>query len=98
MIRTSVLALLLLSGTAMMAQEFRASLTGTVTDPSGAAVPGATVKATDSATSSANDAKANAGDVYTSPFMDPGVYAVEATAPGFQALKREAITLSVRQR
>ena len=45
----SVLAVLLLSA-GLYAQDFRATLTGTVTDPSGAAIPNATVKATNVAT------------------------------------------------
>src|SRR5215831_8593828 len=98
MFRKSGIALLLLCGTALFAQEFRATLTGTVTDPSGAAVPGATVKATNTATNTSKETKTTGDGVYTIPFLDPGVYTVEATAAGFQTLKREAITLSVGQR
>jgi hypothetical protein len=98
MIRKSALALLLLSGTALFAQEFRATLTGTVTDPSGAAVPGATVKATNTATNSTKETNTTSDGIYTIPFLEPGVYSVEGSAAGFQTLKRDAITLSVGQR
>jgi len=46
---TITLAFLLLAAV-LPAQDFRATLLGAVLDPSGAAVPGATVKATNTAT------------------------------------------------
>src|ERR1051326_4302010 len=98
MIQRSALALLLFSSTALFAQEFRATLTGTVTDPSGAAVPNATVKATNIATNTVKETKTTSDGVYAIPFLEPAVYTAEASAPGFQALKREQITLSVGQR
>lgn len=98
MIRKSVLVLLLLSCTGLFAQDFRATLTGTVTDPSGAAVPNANIKATNTATNIVKETKSNTDGLYTIPFLDPGVYTIEVTAPGFQALKREAVTLAVAQR
>lgn len=92
----SIFALLLLS-CALFAQD-RATLTGTVTDPSGAAIPGATVKATDTATNTASETKTTTDGVYTIPYLNPGVYNVEVSAGGFQTLKRDAITLAVGQR
>src|SRR3954453_17403750 len=97
MIKRSVLALLMLSA-GMFAQEFRATLTGTVTDPSGAAVPNATVKATNTAVNSTSETKTNNEGLYTIPLLEPGAYNIEYTASGFQALKRESITLAVGQR
>jgi Carboxypeptidase regulatory-like domain len=98
MFRKCALALLLLSCASLFAQDFRATLTGTVTDPSGAAVPNATVKATNTGTNIAKETQTNAEGVYTIPFLDPGVYDVEVSATGFQTLKRQAVTLSVAQR
>jgi len=81
----------------MFAQD-RATLTGTVSDPSGAAIPGASVKATNTATNNISDTKTSTDGVYTIPFLTPGVYNIEVAAGGFQMLKREAITLAVGQR
>jgi hypothetical protein len=80
------------------AQEYRATITGTVTDPSGASIPNATIKATNNATNNVSETKTNSDGVYTMPLLEPGVYRVEATAPGFQSIQRTGITLAVGQR
>ena len=82
----------------LYAQEYRATLTGTVTDPSGASVPNATVKATNNATNNVSETKTTSDGVYTLPLLEPGQYRVEAVAPGFQTLSRTSITLAVGQR
>jgi hypothetical protein len=97
MIKRCVLALLVLSA-GLFAQEFRATLTGTVTDPSGGAIPNATVKAVNTAVNSTSETKTSSDGLYTIPLLEPGVYTVEITANGFQTLKREAITLAVGQK
>jgi hypothetical protein len=88
---------LLAACASLFAQEFRATLTGVVTDPSGAAVPSANVKATNNANNESREVKTNAQGVYTIPFLDPGVYSVEISASGFQSVKRQDITLAVSQ-
>src|SRR4051794_32396543 len=90
----SVLALLLLSA-GLYAQDFRATLSGTVTDPSGAAIPNATVKATNIAVNATKEAKTTSDGVYSIPYLDPGVYVIEVSATGFQLMKRTDITLEV---
>ena len=90
----SFLALAVLAAAAF-AQDFRATLTGLVTDPSGAAIPGATVKATNTSTNAFKDAKTTSLGVFTIPYLDPGVYNVEVSASGFQAVVREKIVLRV---
>jgi hypothetical protein len=95
--RGSVLALLLTASCGLFAQEFRATLTGVISDPSGAAVPNATVRATNNATNQSKEAKSNSEGVYTLPYLDPGVYTVEITATGFQTVRRQEITLAVSQ-
>lgn len=92
----SVLALVILS-CAAFAQD-RATLTGTVSDPSGAAIPGASIKATNTDTNNVSDTKTTTDGIYTIPYLNPGVYNIEVTAGGFQTLKRDAITLAVGQR
>jgi hypothetical protein len=87
----------LLLALGLYAQD-RATLTGTVTDPSGAVIPGASVKATHVATNTVSETQSNADGLYTIPYLVAGVYDVEATAPGFQTLKRQSITLAVGQR
>jgi Carboxypeptidase regulatory-like domain len=94
-IRSSLALLCLLSG-GLLAQE-PATLTGTVTDPSGAAVPNAAVKATNAATNQVRDTKTNGQGLYSIPYLDPGVYTLEVTAAGFTTSRRSEITLAVSQ-
>ncbi len=58
-------------------------LQGTVTDPSGAAVPGATVQAGDHHT------KTNAAGQYTFPSLAPGRYHLRITAKGFATISTD---------
>jgi hypothetical protein len=67
-----------------LAKEANASLTGTVTDPSGAAISGATVALTDAATSTAHTVKTGLDGRYLAGGLAPGAYNLEAQAPGFQ--------------
>src|SRR5215813_7265049 len=77
------------------AQDFRATITGLVTDPQGNVVPGAVVKAINIETNETREVKTTADGHYTIPYLTPGSYHVEATASGFQTLRRESIALRV---
>jgi hypothetical protein len=93
----SLLALFVLGCAGLVAQEDTATITGVVTDPSGALVPNATVKATNNATNESLSVKTNGSGVYTIPLLQPGVYTVEFTAAGFAGIRRQEITLLVQQ-
>ncbi len=93
-VRRCILLLLIVAAFAF-AQDFRATLSGVVTDPSGAAIPGATVKATNTSTNAVKEAQTTAVGNYTIPYLDPGVYNVEVSAAGFQTIIREKIVLRV---
>jgi hypothetical protein len=60
-----------------------ARISGTVTDPTGAAVPGATVVATRLATGEKNTVTSNGEGGYVFPSLAPAEYSVEVTANGF---------------
>jgi hypothetical protein len=81
--------------TAAAAQDFRATISGQVVDSSGAAIPGATVKARRNGTNESVEAVTNSTGYYTLPYLNPGEYTIEATATGFAPLKREKIVLRV---
>ena len=61
---------------------------GTVTDPSGAVVPGATVKLRSLSTGAAQTTTANGTGDYRFTLLKPGQYAVSATETGFQTVER----------
>jgi hypothetical protein len=73
------------------------SVTGTVTDPTGAVVPNAQVTATNIATGVATQAKSNDSGVYDIRFLPIGQYEVTVQAPGFATDKLPAFALEVNQ-
>lgn len=77
------------------AQDFRATISGLVTDQNGQAVAGATVKAVRVDTNETKEVKTTSEGRYTIPYLNPAIYDIEVTANGFQTLKRETITLRV---
>src|SRR5580658_8534533 len=95
--KTRILLGLSVCAIGLFAQD-RATLTGTVTDPSGARIPNASIKATNTSNNESSDGKTNADGLYTIPYLIPGVYDIVVTAPGFKELRREGVTLSVSQR
>src|ERR1051326_350660 len=89
--RILVLAALIASWSA--AQEFRSTLTGKVTDPSGAIVPNAVVIGVKTDTNSRFETKSNAEGLYTIPFLPPGVYDLTTEAPGFKKFVQAGIQI-----
>lgn len=87
----------LLVGTAN-GQEFRATITGTVNDPNGAVVPGATVTVKSLATNIASVATTNSSGAFTVPLLTPGDYSVTVVGDGFKTATREKVTLAVGDR
>ena len=67
-------ALILALASAAYAQEFRATIKGTVADTSQAALPGATVTVQNQETNEVATAMTNNEGAYTIPFLRPGVY------------------------
>src|SRR2546427_9915099 len=79
------------------APEFRATVTGRVTDPGGLAVPGATVTAVNTRTAETATGFTTADGAYTVPFLKPGVYAVSAELTGFRKATQPNVQLEVGQ-
>jgi hypothetical protein len=81
---------------AVHAQETTGSISGTVTDPSGASIKGATVTLTN--TDRGQDVRTlttNGAGFYTGTSLPLGVYTVKITAPGFAAVNLTDLTLHV---
>jgi len=87
-----VCAFLLLTGT-LWGQANRASITGTISDSSGAVVPGANVTATNVETGVATKTVSNGDGIYLVPNLPPGKYSVEFERDGFESLKRTGVVL-----
>src|SRR6266436_5664398 len=75
---------LLLAVSALMAQTFRGTILGTVTDPSGALVAGATVKVRNVGTGQERTTTTSADGSYAIPELPIGTYAVTISQSGFQ--------------
>src|ERR1051325_995748 len=86
-------SLLLVSG--CFAQVVTATLTGSITDASGASVPHATVKATERSTGAVRSTKTSVDGVYNVPYLNPGLYLVEVEATGFKTYSQDNVRLDV---
>ncbi|MDT7815336.1 MAG: hypothetical protein QOJ42_5252, partial [Acidobacteriaceae bacterium] len=69
------------------AQAVYGSVYGTVTDASGAAIPGATVTVTDEAKGTSVTAKSNESGGYSVEHMIPDLYTVKVEATGFKGFE-----------
>src|SRR5829696_3333398 len=71
------------------------SITGLVTDQSGAVMPGVTVEATNAGTGVMRNSVSGADGFYSLPLLQPGRYNLKATLPGFKPVLREGVDVSV---
>ena len=92
-----LLAAFILS-TPMFAQQGRGTISGTVTDPSGAAVPGASITITSVGTNAVFSTQSNEEGFFTAPGLAVGEYVVSAERQGFKTAVRKGITLQVDQK
>jgi Carboxypeptidase regulatory-like domain len=79
------------------AQIRSATITGTVTDPTKAVVPGATVVLTNQDTNVTTELVTTEAGLFTAPYMPAGTYTVEVTLPGFATYRRTGITLATSE-
>src|SRR6202790_868050 len=77
------------------AQGAGATLSGTVTDASGAAVPNARVSVKNSATGVVREVTSDSAGFYSVPNLLPGVYETTVEAAGFSSSVQTGLTLSV---
>ncbi|HTC64689.1 MAG TPA: TonB-dependent receptor [Candidatus Saccharimonadales bacterium] len=87
----------LMGGVVAHAQVTGATLSGTVTDPSGGVVVGAQVSAKDAATGVTKEATSDSAGLYTIPNLAPSTYEVRVTAAGFSTAVQANLQLSVGQ-
>ena len=77
------------------AQTFRGSVTGTVTDKSGAAIAGAEVKVVSSDTGLTRTVTTSDDGNYTATELPPGNYSLTITKAGFQTATAKGVVVSV---
>jgi hypothetical protein len=87
----ALLVVLSLSSTRLMAQTATSGdIAGTVTDPSGATIPGAKVTLKDEAKGNTQESTTNKDGVYHFYLLSPGPYTVMVAATGFETYSRHS--------
>ncbi len=76
-----------------VAQSFTSSITGTVTDPTGAAVQGVALELKDMATDDVRNATSGSNGSYQFTNLSPGTYQITATAAGFKSFVQQNLIL-----
>jgi hypothetical protein len=85
------------SSSIALGQTTFGSLTGTITDPSGAVVPGVRVAITNLGTSSKQIATTNADGIYVLVNLLPGNYRIDAERAGFKRFSQQPVIIQVHQ-
>ena len=88
---------LLLSPSAAYGQVLYGSLTGSVTDASQAAVPGATVRVVNMGTGMTKEATTNESGIYLFSDLQPGQYRVTVAATAFGSILSEGLTIEANR-
>lgn len=91
--RVSLCILAVLAAGSLMAQEFRATLTGHIADPAGNGIPNAKVTVKNLATNEEQSQTTNDLGDYTLPLLNPGNYSIRVEAAGFRAVVRDLVEL-----
>ena len=78
---------------AIFSQEFRGTISGAVTDPTGSAVPGVKVVVTETHTGTKVQTQSDSAGQYTAPFLQPGDYEISAQIQGFKEFVRKGVTV-----
>ncbi|HEY6263371.1 MAG TPA: carboxypeptidase-like regulatory domain-containing protein, partial [Candidatus Acidoferrum sp.] len=86
--------LLLLATISLQAQTTNGSIQGTVTDPNGGAIPGASVTARNLDTGLTQSTTTTEAGIYSLPNLPPGRYSVTVEAPNLKKYSREGVTVA----
>ena len=90
-----ILALVLLSAATLLAQTFRGTVLGTVTDASGAVISGAKVAVKNVNTGLERTTQTSADGSYSVPELPLGTYTVTITQAGFQTSVTTGVTVDI---
>ncbi|MGH9328334.1 MAG: carboxypeptidase regulatory-like domain-containing protein [Terriglobia bacterium] len=88
---------LLVFGSMGLAQSTFGSITGSVTDPSGAVVPNAKVQVTNEGTGVIHQVTTTGAGVFNVPNLDIGAYGIRVSAQGFTTYERGGLHLAANQ-
>ncbi len=94
--RVVCLAMLLVAALApsVLAQDVRATITGTAVDPTGAVIAGVQIRVTSVERGTVTEAVSNEAGLYLVRFLQPGAYTLTAEKAGFKKFVRSGINLA----
>src|SRR5438552_1809487 len=78
-----------------VAQSVSGSITGSVIDPSGAALPGATITVANQSTGVETPTKSNGAGYFNASNLIAGIYRVDVSAPGFKSISRSDVQVDI---
>src|SRR5260370_22799235 len=90
-----LVALVGISGWGVWGQTSSASISGRITDPSGAPIVGARIRATNVDTNVNREVASAESGSYTIPLLPVGAYSIEVEAHGFKAVQRKGVILQI---
>src|SRR5436190_7314125 len=93
-----ILAGLLVLTATSLAQEFRAPISGRVSDTQNAVIGGAKIIATQIGTEAKFETVSAADGLYTIPFLAPGSYRLTAESAGFKRYLRDNLAVGANER
>lgn len=93
----TIVVVLLCAANAMAQLAGRGAITGTVTDKTGAVIPNANITAVNTANGINTVTKSNGAGNYNISTLDPGIYTLTISAPGFQKLSQQNIHVNAME-
>ncbi len=91
---TAFISLMIFAAT-LQAQDTRGTISGTITDPNGQAVPNATVLVIDPSRGTTKTFTTNDSGIYRATFLQPGTYQVVIEAQGFKKSVRDNVVVEI---
>ncbi|MGA8183420.1 MAG: carboxypeptidase-like regulatory domain-containing protein, partial [Terriglobia bacterium] len=76
-----------------LSAQYRGTIRGVVTDPSGSVVPSAKVTMTNTETSVAVNQETNTSGLYLFNFVQPGTYSISVVKSGFQKYEQSGVNV-----
>src|SRR4051812_19052461 len=93
--RLILLPLFLLLACVGVYAQANSTVTGIVSDQTGAVVPGATITLADMATGATKTAVSGDTGLYAIPALNAGIYNMTVTAKGFQTFEQKSIVVNI---
>ncbi len=92
-----VLCAILIAPALLWSQSQNSSISGTITDATGAVVPNADLTLTSVQRQTSVIAKSNSSGLYSFPNLEPGTYELKVTSVGFKPVLQRNITVTINQ-